>query len=101
MDSTTAPRGGFVMPFHELEPAATPRPQLVYVDGRTYPLVSARVTARAEAGIAATKLHQRFSNSHDEPLEVVYTMPLPADGAVLGYTVRIGEPVIRGELQPR
>jgi Ca-activated chloride channel family protein len=71
------------------------------VDGRIYPLESARVQGRAEAGIAATTLIQRFSNPHDEPLEVVYTMPLPADGAVLGYTVRMGERVIRGEVQPR
>jgi hypothetical protein len=28
-------------------------------------------------------------------------MPLPADGAVLGYTIRIGEWVIRGEIEPR
>ena len=31
-----------------------------------------------------------------EPLEVLYTLPLPADGAVLGYTMRLGERTITG-----
>ena len=28
-------------------------------------------------------------------------MPLPAGGSVLGYTIRMGERVIRGEIEPR
>src|SRR5947207_2571611 len=76
-------------------------PTLVSVDGRTYPLRSAHVRARAEGGIAKTTLIQDFSNTHDEPLEVIYTMPLPADGAVLGYTIRMGERIIRGEIEVR
>ena len=89
------------MSTHELESIAPPRPGLVSVDGRKYPLVSVRVSARAEGGIAATTLTQVFANPHAEALEVVYTMPLPADGAVLGYTIRMGEKVIRAEVQPR
>src|SRR5688572_15706328 len=76
-------------------------PALVSVDGRTYPLRSALIRGRAEGGLAQTTLVQEFHNPHAEPLEVLYTMPLPADGAVLGYTVRMGERVIRGEIQPR
>jgi Ca-activated chloride channel homolog len=76
-------------------------PTLVSVDGRTYPLRSAQLRARAEGGIASSTLVQTFANPYEEPLEVVYSLPLPADGAVLGYTVRIGERVIRGEVQPR
>lgn len=76
-------------------------PALVAVNGRTYPLESAHLVARAEGGMALSTLVQRFANPHDEALEVRYTMPLPADGAVLGYTVRVGERVIRAEVQPR
>jgi len=83
-----------------LEPLA-PAASLVSVDGKTYPLESARLLARAEGGVATTTLLQTFANPHPEPLEVLYTLPLPADGAVLGYTVRIGEKTIRGEVQPR
>ena len=84
-----------------LDEPASPAASLVSVDGRTYPLESARIAARAEGGIALTTLAQTYANPHDEALEVIYTLPLPADGAVLGYTIRIGEKVIRSEVQPR
>jgi Ca-activated chloride channel family protein len=74
---------------------------LVAVDGRTYPLTGVSVVARAEAGVALTTLTQRFDNPYDEALEVIYALPLPADGSVLGYAIRIGEKVIRGEIQRR
>jgi Ca-activated chloride channel family protein len=74
---------------------------LVSVDGRTYPLKSARLEARAEGGVAATTFTQTYSNPYEEPLEVLYTLPLPADGAVTGYTIRLGSRVIRGEVRRR
>jgi Ca-activated chloride channel family protein len=91
------------MPSQVLAPQRdTPRaPILVSTDGRTYPLRSAHARARAEGGIAATTLVQEFSNPYDEPLEVSYAMPLPADGAVLSYTIKIGERIIRGVVEPR
>lgn len=89
------------MTYSILNAPASPAASLVAVDGKTYPLESARVAARAGGGIALTTLTQTYANPHDEALEVIYTMPLPADGAVLGYTIRIGEKVIRGEVQPR
>ncbi len=79
-----------------------PRPAgLIAVDGRTYPLKSARIEARAEGGVAATNLTQTYENPYQESLEVLYTLPLPAHGAVIGYTVRIGQKVIRGEVRRR
>ena len=74
---------------------------LVSVDGRTYPLKSARVEARAEGGVAATTFTQTYGNPYQEPLEVLYTLPLPAGGAVIGYTIRLGKRVIRGEVRKR
>src|SRR5262245_36044963 len=98
-------RGGrrFPMPsrIDSVEPAA-PRPAgLVAVDGRTYPLEGVLIRARAEGGLASTTLTQTYANPYDEPLEVLYTLPLPADGAVLGYAITIGERVIRGEVMKR
>lgn len=75
--------------------------RLVSVDGKTYPMESAQIVARAQGGFAMSTLAQVFKNPYDEPLEVVYTLPLPADGAVLAYTVKVGDRVIRGEVQPR
>lgn len=80
---------------------AVPRRGLVSVDGREYPLRSATLRARAGAGVAATTLEQAFANPFAEPLEAIYTMPLPADGAVLGYRIRIGERTIVGEIEVR
>jgi Ca-activated chloride channel homolog len=74
---------------------------LVSVDGRTYPLKSASLNARAEGDIAATTLTQAYENPYQEALEVLYTLPLPADGAVTGYTIRLGNRVIRGEVRKR
>ncbi|MBP1602698.1 MAG: Inter-alpha-trypsin inhibitor domain protein [Acidobacteria bacterium] len=74
---------------------------LVSVDGRTYPLKSARIDARAEGGVAATTFIQTYGNPYKEPLEVLYTLPLPASGAVIGYTIRLGTRVIRGEVRKR
>lgn len=81
---------------HSTRPAG-----LVSLDGRTYPLKSARVEARAEGGIAATTLTQTYGNPYQEPLEVLYTLPLPANGAVIGYAIRLGQRVIRGEVRRR
>jgi len=81
---------------------AAPRPAgLVAVDGRSYPLEAVRIEARAEGGLASTTLTQSYTNPYDEPLEVFYTLPLPADGAVLGYAIHMGERVIRGEVMKR
>ena len=87
---------------HAMEAPAGPRgAKLVSVDGRTFPLEAARVAASTSGGIACSTLVQSYRNPYAEPLEVVYTMPLPADGAVIGYTMRLGERVIHGEVRPR
>ncbi len=80
---------------------AVPQRGLVSVDGQEYPLRSATLRTRAGAGVAATTLEQTFGNPFAEPLEAIYTMPLPADGAVLGYRIRIGERTIVGEVEVR
>src|SRR5690349_2479105 len=74
---------------------------LVSIDGRVYPLTRASIIARARGGLAVSTLTQEFRNPFDEPLEVLYTLPLPADGAVLGYVVTIGDRVIHGEIEKR
>lgn len=77
------------------------RAGIVAVDGRTFPLEAVEVRTRAGGGLAATTLTQQFKNPHAEPLEVTYTLPLPADGAVVGYSIHAGERVIRGEVEKR
>ncbi len=89
------------MPATGLEPRpAPPAPTgLVAVDGRTFPLAGAAIRAHAAAGLARTTFEQHYTNPHAEPLEVLYTLPLPADGAVIGYTIHCGDKIIRGHVE--
>src|SRR6476659_1522015 len=72
--------------------------EVVTRDGRSLPLVSARLFAEAQGGIARVVLEQRFENRYAETLHVTYRMPLPADGAVSGYAFEIAERTIAGRV---
>jgi hypothetical protein len=73
--------------------------EVVTRDGRSLPLVSARLTAEAQGGIARLVLEQRFENRHAETLHVTYRMPLPADGAVSGYAFELAGRTIAGRIE--
>ncbi|MDP3235621.1 MAG: VIT domain-containing protein [Myxococcales bacterium] len=75
--------------------------RLVAVDGRTLPLTGASLTADAKAGVVQVKLTQTFHNPHAEPLRVTYSLPLPADGAVSGFSFTIGDQRIVGEVDTK
>ncbi|HEX4416392.1 MAG TPA: VIT domain-containing protein [Kofleriaceae bacterium] len=75
--------------------------EVVTRDGRSLPLVSARLRAEARGGIARLVLEQRFENSYDEPLHVTYRMPLPAEGAVSGYAFELAGRTVRGRVERR
>lgn len=74
---------------------------LVATDGRILPLERTHLAAHACGGIARVTLEQVFRNPHDQPLHVVYRLPLPASGAISGFAFRIGELRIRGEVDRR
>lgn len=74
---------------------------LVAADGRTLPLVTTRLVVRAAGGFAHVRLVQTFANPHQEPLHVVYQLPLPADAAVSGFEFRLGTERIVGEVDRR
>jgi Ca-activated chloride channel family protein len=67
----------------------------------TLPLEGAALRVTAAGGIARVVLEQRFVNRHAEPLTVTYALPLPADAAVSGYSFRIGDRRIAGEIDRR
>jgi Ca-activated chloride channel family protein len=72
--------------------------RLVATDGRILPLRGVTLAADARGGLARAVLEQRFVNPHAETLRVSYLVPLPVDGALAGYAVRIGERRIVGEV---
>jgi Ca-activated chloride channel family protein len=73
--------------------------EVVTADGRSLPLVSASLRGTVCGGLARLVLEQRFENRHAETLHVTYRMPLPADGAVSGYSFAIGDRTITGQVQ--
>jgi len=79
----------------------TPTSRVVTADGRELPLRSTRLCVRAAGGIAHVRLVQTFANPHQEPLQVTYQLPLPADAAVAGFVFRLGERCIHGEIDRR
>ena len=72
--------------------------QILTPDGRSLPLVSARLRVDAGGGLARVVLEQTFENPYEETLRVTYKMPLPVDGAVSGYAFRIGSRTITGKV---
>jgi Ca-activated chloride channel family protein len=67
-------------------------------DGRSLPLVGARLRAEAKGGLARLVLEQTFENRYQETLHVTYRMPLPADGAVSAYAFQIADRTITGRV---
>jgi Ca-activated chloride channel homolog len=75
--------------------------RLVAVDGKVLPLQRVSLTAEAGGGLARVVLRQWYHNTWDQPLQATYSMPLPAEGAVSGFKMTMGETVILGEIEDR
>ena len=71
---------------------------MISTEGRALPLLGTSLRAQAQNGVARVVLEQRFRNVYDVPLQVTYSFPLPADGAVSGFAFRLGERRIVGEV---
>lgn len=86
-------------PLSHPQPAASPEGgRLVSTSGRTLPLERTEIRAESGGGLARTILVQHFQNPHPEALRVTYKLPLPADGAVGGFSFRIGDELVEGEV---
>ena len=83
---------------HAQVAAPTTGSRLVSVDGRVLPLTGVHVSADAGGGLVRVVVEQRFFNTHVDPLTATYQLPLPADGAVVGFSFLIGERRIVGEI---
>ncbi|MCA9309793.1 MAG: VWA domain-containing protein [Phycisphaerales bacterium] len=74
---------------------------LAVIDGRPLPLMAVELSASARSGLAAVTLRQRFHNSGDDPVRLIYKLPLPADAAVGGFEFTFGEHRVVGEIRGR
>jgi len=62
----------------------------------TLPLVRVEARVRIVGDCAVTELTEHYRNGHDLPLDVTHLIPLPASGAVTGFSMRAGGRVTRG-----
>ena len=65
------------------------------------PLKAMDVKARITGLLFDLDVTQTFVNTHKEPIEAVYTFPLPPRAAVSGFSMKIGEHLVIGELKER
>lgn len=82
-------------------PHASNGARLASRTGEALSLRGITLTCEAMGGIARTRLRQSFTNAYPNPLELVYSLPLPVDGTVAGYEIRAGDRVIRGRVERR
>jgi hypothetical protein len=65
------------------------------------PLKHTRVTAEISGMLARVNVVQEFQNPLSEPIEAVYTFPLPHDAAVDDMTMIVAGRTIRGSIRTR
>lgn len=78
--------------------------QLIDRDGKPVvicPLEQTKVSAQAQGLGVLVTVQQTFTNPAKEPLEAIYTFPLPADAAVSRMTLKAGDRLIEGEIKRR
>ena len=75
--------------------------QLIATDGRTLPFRGGKLSVSARGGLADVTLRQRFVNPYDEPLQVTFQVPLPADAAVCGYAFEFAGERVEGQVDTR
>ncbi|MBI4957145.1 MAG: VWA domain-containing protein [Myxococcales bacterium] len=82
-------------------PHASNGGRLVTADGRELPLRAVGLAVEAAAGIARVVVTQHFHNPFAEPLSVSYELPLPAEGAVSGFSFELDGRRIVGEVDKK
>ncbi|MCB9780186.1 MAG: VWA domain-containing protein [Alphaproteobacteria bacterium] len=75
--------------------------RLVTLDGKALPFRGGLLSADAMGGLCRVSLRQAFVNPHAEPLRVSYTLPLPADAAVVGFSFELDGERIVGEIDKK
>ncbi|MEM6930359.1 MAG: VIT domain-containing protein, partial [Myxococcota bacterium] len=75
--------------------------RLVTADGRTLALRKVALDVDAGHGLASVTVRQTFENRFAETLRVTYQLPLPADGAVVGFAFVIAGERVTGRIARR
>ncbi|HJL33812.1 MAG TPA: VIT domain-containing protein, partial [Polyangiaceae bacterium LLY-WYZ-15_(1-7)] len=65
------------------------------------PLEHTDVRVEISGYVARTRVTHRFANPYDEPIEALYTFPLPEGAAVRDMEMQVGERLVRAEIRRR
>ena len=101
-----------LVPSAILRPSGRPVPELrnepARLDGEApdgskviIPLVHSSVEVEVRGVVATTQVVQRYENKGSQPLEAVYTFPLPHDASVYDLEITVANRVIRSVVKER
>ena len=85
-----------------MTPDSSPRGSFATaLDGRPLPLAAMRLEVAASNGLATVCVRQTFVNPYREALNVLYQLPLPADGVVSAFAFTVGDRRAEGRIEER
>ncbi len=61
-----------------------------------FPLIKVVARTQIVGDCASTTLEEHYANPHTHPLDVTHTIPLPADGAVIAFSMTAGARSVKG-----
>lgn len=73
----------------------------LYTEEGIVPLQGISIKARLSDITSKITIDQRFLNNESKPIEATYCFPLEEGSAVCGFSARIGDRVIEGEIEER
>lgn len=76
-------------------------PQLKVAGDAPLPLEHTSVKAEISGFVARVEVRQSYGNPSKDPLEAIYTFPLPENSAVDDMRIRIGDREIRADIKKR
>lgn len=64
--------------------------------GHPFPLIKVVARTQIIGDCATTTIEEHYANPHKQPLDVTHTIPLPANGAVIAFSITAGERSVKG-----
>lgn len=74
---------------------------LISSEGVRVPLQRVDVRLAMQDIVCETKVTQEFANKGEEPIEAVYTFPIPSDAVLLAFDLCLGDKTYRGHVIER
>lgn len=70
-------------------------------DGRPVPLLGVSVTGKVFGAHARVVLRQRYRNAEKQPIEAIYTFPVPSQAALVGFAMECAGRRVEAEVKER